>query len=122
MNRLDSTTRAQIINCLIEGCSVRSTVRLSGAAKKTVMRVLVEVGAVCAHYQDHAFHHLKSARIQVDELWAFCYCKEKTVTPEIAAKVQGAGNTGCGSQSMPIANVFLAGTWVIGVLNPHTPL
>ena len=92
MNRLDSNTRIQIINCLIEGCSIRSTVRVTGAAKKTVMRVLVEVGEVCAHYQDHAFRHLNSKRIQVDELWGFCYCKDKNVTPEIAANHVGAGN------------------------------
>jgi IS1 family transposase len=65
---------------------------VTGAAKKTVMRVLVEVGEVCAHFQDEVFRNLNSKRIQVDELWAFCYCKEKTVTPEIAAKHLGAGN------------------------------
>lgn len=92
MNRLDATTREQIISCLIEGCSIRSTVRMTGAAKKTVMRVLVEIGGVCANFQDKAFRKLNSKRIQVDELWAFCYCKEKTVTPEIAAKHEGAGN------------------------------
>jgi IS1 family transposase len=92
MNRLDSNTRRTIINCLIEGCSIRSTVRMTGAAKKTVMRVLVEIGAVCANFQYHAFRNLNSKRIQVDELWAFCYCKEKNVTPEIAAKHLGAGN------------------------------
>lgn len=48
MNRLDSTTRAQIVNCLIEGCSIRSTVRMTGAAKKTVMRALIEVGEEAA--------------------------------------------------------------------------
>jgi IS1 family transposase len=65
---------------------------MTGAAKKTVMRVLVEIGGVCADFQDKAFRKLNSKRIQVDELWAFCYCKEKTVTPEIAAKHEGAGN------------------------------
>ena len=92
MNRLNNTTRAQIINCLIEGCSIRATVRVTGAAKKTVMRALVEVGEVCARFQDEAFRNLNSHRIQVDELWAFIYAKDKNVTPEIAAKHEGAGN------------------------------
>src|ERR1035438_6729639 len=92
MNRLSATTREQIINCLIEGCSIRSTVRMTGAAKKTVMRVLVEAGEVCMRYQGEAFHGLDSKRIQVDELWAFIYAKDKNVTPEIAAKHEGAGN------------------------------
>ena len=54
MNRLDNEKRAQVISCLIEGCSIRSTVRMTGVAKKTVMRVLVEVGEICADYQDRA--------------------------------------------------------------------
>src|SRR4030088_3084556 len=91
MNRLDSKTRAQVINCLIEGCSIRATVRMTGIAKKTVMRVLVEVGVVCEEYQDRVLRNLTCRRIQLDELWGFNYCKQKSVTPEIAEKVPGAG-------------------------------
>src|SRR6266852_9016250 len=50
MNKLDSKTREQVIGCLIEGCSIRATVRMTDAAKKTVMRVLVEIGEICADY------------------------------------------------------------------------
>lgn len=92
MNRLDSTTRTQVISCLLEGCSIRATVRVTGVAKKTVMRLLVEAGEVCAAYQDAAFRELRSRRMQVDELWGFNYCKRKNVTSEIAAKVPGAGD------------------------------
>ena len=35
--------------------SIRSTVCMTGVAKKTVMRVLVEVGEICADYQDRAY-------------------------------------------------------------------
>jgi IS1 family transposase len=65
---------------------------MTGVAKKTVMRVLVEVGAVCESYQDRIFHNLTCRRIQVDELWGFNYCKQKSVTAEIAEKVPGAGD------------------------------
>jgi IS1 family transposase len=92
MNRLDSSTRAQVISCLIEGCSIRSTVRMTGVAKKTVMRVLVEVGEVCAEYQDFAFRNLRSRRLQLDEMWAWIYCKEKNRTEEIARKNPDAGD------------------------------
>ncbi len=84
MNRLSSKQREQVISCLIEGCSIRSTVRMTGVAKKTVMRLVVEVGAFCADYQDKAFRNLPCRRIQVDEMWSFCYCKQKNVTPEIS--------------------------------------
>jgi IS1 family transposase len=65
---------------------------MTGVAKKTVMRVLVEVGAVCADYQDRVFRNLKCQRMQIDEMWQFVYCKQKTVTPAIAEKNPGAGD------------------------------
>jgi len=92
MNRLSSHARAQIIGCLIEGCSIRATVRLTGVAKKTVMRVLVEVGDVCADYQDHVFRNLRSKRLQLDEMWSWIYCKEKNRTEEIARMNPDAGD------------------------------
>jgi IS1 family transposase len=92
MNRLDFHSRTQVINCLIEGCSIRATVRMTGVAKKTVMRVLVEVGEVCADYQDRVFRNLKSRRLQLDEIWTWIYCKEKNRTQEIALKNPDAGD------------------------------
>ncbi len=92
MNRLDSQTRAQVVSCLIEGCSIRSTVRMTGVAKKTVMRLLVEVGAICAAYQDYAFRNLTTKRLQLDEMWAWIYCKEKNRTEEIAKAHPDAGD------------------------------
>jgi IS1 family transposase len=92
MNRLDTKTRAQVISCLIEGCSIRSTVRMTGVAKKTVMRLLVEVGDVCADFQDKAFRNLTCRRLQLDEMWAWIYCKEKHRTQEIAKSHPDAGD------------------------------
>jgi IS1 family transposase len=92
MNRLDSETRAHVINCLIEGCSIRATVRMTGVAKKTVMRVLVEVGEVCADYQDRTFRRLTTRRIQLDEIWTWIYCKQKNRSQEIALKNPDAGD------------------------------
>jgi IS1 family transposase len=92
MNRLDAKTRSQVISCLIEGCSIRSTVRMTGIAKKTVMRLLAEVGAFCEAFQDAAFRNLSSRRIQVDEMWSFVYAKDKNVTPAMAATHEGAGD------------------------------
>jgi IS1 family transposase len=92
MNRLSPAARAAVLNCLIEGCSIRSTVRLTGVSKKAVSRLLVEAGDVAAEYQNRVFRNLTCRRIQVDELWGFNYCKQKQVTPEIADKVPGAGD------------------------------
>jgi IS1 family transposase len=92
MNRLNAETRAQVISCLIEGCSIRSTVRMSGVAKKTVMRLLVEIGDVCADYQSKVFRNLKCRRLQLDEMWAWIYCKEKHRTEKIAKAHPDAGD------------------------------
>ena len=92
MNKLNSTTRAHVVSCLIEGCSIRSTVRITGVSKKCVMRLLGEIGSVCADYQDRVLRNLKCHRIQLDELCGFWYCKDKNVTPEIAAKYPCAGD------------------------------
>ena len=92
MNRLSSEQRASVISCLIEGCSIRSTVRMTGVAKKTVMRLLGEVGVFCLEFQEAAFQNLACKRLQVDEMWSFVYAKAKNVTPAIAAKNQAAGD------------------------------
>lgn len=92
MNKLTSTTRSQVISCLIEGWSIRATARITGVAKKTVMRLLREVGGVCASCQDQVFRKLKCRRLQLDELWTFLYCKDKNVTREIYAKNPDAGD------------------------------
>lgn len=92
MNRLTSETRAKVINCLIEGCSIRATVRMTGVAKRTVMRLLVEVGQVCSDYQDRVFRDLSCRRLQLDEVWSWIYCKDKNRTAKIAAKCPEAGD------------------------------
>lgn len=92
MNRLSADARAAVLNCLIEGCSIRSTVRMTGVSKKAVSRLLVEAGEVAADYQNRVFRNLTCRRIQVDELWGFNYCKQKNVTQGIADKVPGAGD------------------------------
>ena len=91
MNRLDSTRRAQVVRCLVEGNSIRSTVRMTGVAKNTVQKLLLELGEACARYQDEAMRNLKCQRLQCDEIWSFVYAKEKNVT-QTMAETQVAGS------------------------------
>lgn len=79
MNVLSTDKRAQILNCLVEGCSMRSTQRLTGTAKKTVERLLVEAGNACAAYLDKTMRDLNCKVVQVDEVWSFTYAKQKNV-------------------------------------------
>ena len=82
MNKLDRKKQAQIIAALAEGNSINSTVRMTGVSKVTILRLLEALGPVCADYQDRTFRDLKCKRIQCDEIWAFCYAKEKNVPAE----------------------------------------
>ena len=51
-DRLDTAKRTAIVRALVEGCSIRATVRLTGASKNTIVKLLVELGAACSKYQD----------------------------------------------------------------------
>lgn len=44
---LTTSKRATILRCLIEGNSVRSTVRITGAAKGTILSLLERMGEAC---------------------------------------------------------------------------
>jgi len=82
MRQLDNATRAQVIRCLCEGNSIRSTVRITGVAKNTVVRLLGEMGCACATYHHFNVRNLGVRRLQCDEIWSFVGGKRKNVTPE----------------------------------------
>lgn len=79
MNRLNREKQIQIIAALVEGNSLRATARLCDVAFNTVLKLLAEIGAACAEYQDKALRNLPCKRIQCDEIWSFCYAKDKNV-------------------------------------------
>lgn len=80
MNTLTTEKRAAIIRALVEGNSIRATARLTGTAKATVLKLLVEVGEFCSVYQDHAHRNLKCERVEADEIWSFVGAKQKNAT------------------------------------------
>jgi IS1 family transposase len=82
VNKLDTRERAQIIRCLVEGNSIRSTVRMTGYAKNTITKLLVELGAACASYQNDRLRGLPATRIECDEIWSFVGMKNKTIPEE----------------------------------------
>ena len=112
MNRLDGATRCRVVAALVEGNSIRATVRMTGVAKNTVTKLLIELGAACSQYQDRVLVNLSCKRVQVDECWAFCYAKAKNVTPEIAAKNPFAGDVW--TWAAIDADTKLIPSWIIG--------
>jgi IS1 family transposase len=92
MNRLDPKRRAQVVAALVEGNSIRSTVRMTGVAKNTVAKLLVELGAACSEYLDKALVNLPCERVQCDEIWSFVAAKERNVTSKVLDRSPGAGD------------------------------
>jgi IS1 family transposase len=82
MNRLSSKERAQIIRALVEGNSIRATVRMTGFAKNTIVKLLVELGDACSAYQDEHLRELPCERLQLDEIWSFVGMKDKNIPDE----------------------------------------
>jgi len=77
---------------LIEGNSIASTVRMTGIAKTTILRLIKSLGEACQQFHDEKVCNLNSKRLQFDELWAFVHCKEKNIRPEIRG-TPGIGDT-----------------------------
>ncbi|HWA28565.1 MAG TPA: hypothetical protein VG734_23150 [Lacunisphaera sp.] len=115
MNRLDPMTRTQIVAALVAGNSVRSTCRMTGAAKGTVLKLLAELGAACDDYQDRAIFGLKTKRLQCDEIWSFCYAKHRNV-PERMKRDPGVGSIW--TWTALDADSKLIVTWYIGSRDP----
>ena len=79
MNRLSLTQRTQIINCLVEGNSIRSTERMTNTHRDTVMRLLVQVGNGCQSLMDNYMRNPSCERIQVDGIWSFVQKKQAQI-------------------------------------------
>lgn len=90
MNQLPIEARARILNCLVEGVSIRATARLCNVAINTVVKLQIEAGRACAEFQDRAFRNLTCKRIECDEIWSFVGAKEKNASTK--KKAQGWGD------------------------------
>ncbi len=91
MNRLPLSTRVQMLGMLVEGNSLRATSRLADVSINTVTKLLVDLGAACSAYHDEHVKNLRLRYIQCDEIWAFCYAKDKNV-PEEKRGIFGYGD------------------------------
>lgn len=91
MNRLDKAKQIQVVAALVEGNSIRATVRMTGVAKNTVVKLLVDLADACVDYHHRNVRNLKVRRLQCDEIWNFVGAKAKNASPE--KKAEGWGDT-----------------------------
>ena len=117
MRQLSTAKRAQIVTMLAEGVSLRSISRITDTSINTVTKLLVDAGRACLDYHDQHVRNVKSGRVQVDEIWSFCYAKAANVEKAKRAP-QGAGDvwtwTGIDADSKLIVS------WLIGPRDGHS--
>ena len=111
MNKLSIKARAQMLNMLCEGSSMRSVSRLADVSINTVAKLLIDAGTYCANFHDDKVRGVTAKRIQCDEIWSFTAAKQKNV-PNMKTPVEGAGDTwtwtGIEAQSKLIVS------WLVG--------
>ena len=91
MNKLTPEKRAHALQMMAEGISLRAMTRLTGISRTTLIKLLEDAGQAFSEYMDRTLVNLNCRRVQVDEVWAFCYAKQKNVATAKKA-VAGAGD------------------------------
>jgi lambda repressor-like predicted transcriptional regulator len=110
MNKLPLEKRVQILSMLCEGSSMRSISRVADVSINTVSKLLVDAGKACVAFHDAKVRGVKSQRIQCDEIWSFCYAKNRNVSAAKAAPI-GAGDVWTWTALDP--DTKLIATWAI---------
>lgn len=82
MKRLTMEQKTRVVAALVEGNSIRSTVRMTGVAKNTVIKLVLDLADACAAYHDRVVRNLRVRRLQCDEIWQFVGSKAKNTRPE----------------------------------------
>jgi IS1 family transposase len=70
----------QVLQLLLEGVSVRATMRISGVNRNTILDLLVLIGEKCETMLDGRVQGVPVVDVQCDEIWGFVGMKEKTRT------------------------------------------
>ena len=111
MNKLPTEKRVQALNMLVEGSSMRSIERVVGVNINTVMKLLVDAGEACLAYHNEAVQNVHARHIQCDEIWSFCYSKQKNAD-QAAGVIDVAGDvwtwTGIDSDTKLVVS------WLVG--------
>src|SRR5262245_7773931 len=91
MKRLNTDERVRIVSMLVEGNSLRSISRMVGCSINTLTKFVADFGPVCEAFHDENVRGVKAARVQADEIWAFCYAKDKNLPASMRGQ-EGVGS------------------------------
>lgn len=112
LNKLQTTKRKAVIAALVEGNSINSTVRMTGVAKTTILRLLSDLGCACSNYHGKHVRGLRPNSVQCDEVWSFVHCKAKRVAAAKAAP-EGAGDAWTWTAIDPATKLII--TYYVGL-------
>lgn len=87
MNLLAHDKRVSIVTALVEGNSMRATARMAGVSVNSVMKLVVDMGQVCQEFHDETVVAVAAERVQADEVWSFCYAKQKNLPDRMRDKL-----------------------------------
>jgi transposase-like protein len=117
---LNMDKQIMVIGALAEGSSIRSTERMTGVHRDTIMRLGVKVGQRCTAMMDATMRKLPCTRLEIDEIWGFVGKKEKHVRVDddptlgsvwtfcaIDADTKLVPAFKCGDRSKATANAFV---------------
>jgi len=82
MNLLSKEERVRIVAALVEGNSLRSVSRMTGIARNTITKLLVDLGEACMAHHDAHVRNVRVRRLQCDEIWAYVGAKARNVSVE----------------------------------------
>ncbi len=82
MNILTSVGRIRVVAALVEGNSIWATSLMTGVARNTVTKLLVDLGTACMNFHDEHVRNVRVRRLQCDEIWAYVGAKAKNVSAE----------------------------------------
>lgn len=77
---LDEEKAVEVLQHLVESCSVRTTSRLTGVHPRTILNLLSLAGDRCEKLMSERIHALHVKDVQCDEMWGYVGMKEKTKT------------------------------------------
>src|SRR5688572_10335949 len=112
MNKLTTIDRVAVLRALCEGCSMRSTSRMTGVAFNTVKKLLIDAGEACAKFQHDTIRGLNCLKLQLDEVLSFVVAKEKNVEA-MKRPVAGAGSVW--TWIAIDADTKLSPSWLVGL-------
>src|SRR5665213_3259570 len=119
MNKLTPGKRAQTLQMMAEGISLRAMTRLTGVSRTTLIKLLADAGKAFSAYQDRTLVNLSCKRVQVDEAWAFCYAKQKRMYRPQKPPLKALATSGHGLGSTRTQNWSPLGMSADGTAKPR---